>query len=262
MGKIACDIDNNGKLSGETAPDRDPCLKNTHASHLFDGIAENYDQPAQIFSLFQYLRWRDFLVSRLKLDSNSRVLDVCTGPSGVAIAIAKTANCHVVGVDISDRMLEKARSNIFNSNLASLVAVEKARAEDLPFDDQTFDAVVFTFLFRYVDEPQTVLKELTRVLKPGKQMASLEFYVPRGPLLYPLWLLYTRLVLPMGTRLMTSGWSEVGSFLGPSISEFFRRQSLSDIAKMWAEADLMDVQTRILSFGGAFVMWGQKGNGR
>jgi demethylmenaquinone methyltransferase / 2-methoxy-6-polyprenyl-1,4-benzoquinol methylase len=252
--------DNNKRIPGQAATDQGLSRRNTFARNLFDGIARNYDRPAQLFSLFQYRHWRDFLVSRLRLDTNSRVLDVCTGPGGVAIAIANAARCHVIGVDISDSMLEKARSNILDSNLSSFVSVEKARAEQLPFDDQTFDAVVFTFLFRYVDEPKTVLAELTRVLKPGGQMASLEFYVPRGPILYPLWLLHTRLVMPLGTRLITRGWSEVGSFLGPNISEFFRRHSLEEIAKMWADAGLTNVQTKILTHGGAFVMWGKKGD--
>jgi demethylmenaquinone methyltransferase / 2-methoxy-6-polyprenyl-1,4-benzoquinol methylase len=250
--------DNNKRITVESATNQNLSGSNTFARHLFDGIAGNYDRPAYLFSLFQYYHWRNFLISRLRLDSKSRILDVCTGPGGVAIAMAKKGRCHVVGVDISDSMLEKARSNILASNLSSLVTVEKARAEQLPFDEQTFDAVVFTFLFRYLDEPKTVLTELARVLKPGGQMASLEFCVPRGPLLYPLWLLYTRLVLPLGTRFITRGWSEVGSFLGPSISEFFRQYSLEEIAKMWADAGLIDVQTRILSHGGAFVMWGGK----
>jgi demethylmenaquinone methyltransferase / 2-methoxy-6-polyprenyl-1,4-benzoquinol methylase len=262
VGKIVNEIGLNRVLTGSKSGDGFQNPKNIHARRLFDSIADNYDRPAQIFSFFQYLHWREFLVSRLRLEPNSKVLDVCTGPGGVAIAIARAAGCQVIGVDISDNMLEKARRNILNSNLTATVSVEKARAENLPFDDRTFDAVVFTFLFRYVDEPETVLKELTRVLKPGKQMASLEFYTPSGPLLHPLWLLHTRLVLPLGTRFIDRGWSEVGSFLGPSISDFFHRQSLEDLNKMWANAGLIDVQTRILSLGGAFVMWGQKADGR
>jgi len=113
-----------------------------------------------------------------------------------------------------------------------------------------------------VDEPKAILTELTRVLKPGGQMASLEFCVPEGPILYPLWLLHTRLILPLGTRFISRGWREVGSFLGPSISGFFQRQSLEDIARMWAGAGLIGVHTKILSHGGAFVMWGQKGESR
>ena len=89
-------------------------------------------------------------------------------------------------------------------------------------------------------------------------MASLDFYMPQGQLLRALWLAHTRLVLPLITRLITPGWSEVGSFLGPSISEFYRDHTLQDLGDIWAEADLVDVHTRVLSIGGAVVMWGSK----
>lgn len=236
-----------------------PSQKNVHARHLFDGIAHNYDGPAQIFSIFQYSHWRRFLVSRLKLSPQALVLDVGTGPGGVAANIAKNASCNVVAVDLSDHMLAQAQSNLRTLNLTSLISLVKARAENLPFPNHSFDVVVFTFLFRYVDDPQAMLHELARVLKPGGQMASLEFYVPKGPFWHPLWLLHTRLVLPLGTRLLTPGWREVGSFLGPSISNFFNKQTLEDLEKMWTQAGLGNVQTKLLSRGGAFVMWGQKG---
>jgi demethylmenaquinone methyltransferase / 2-methoxy-6-polyprenyl-1,4-benzoquinol methylase len=232
--------------------------KNTHARHLFDGIAGNYDGPAQVFSFFQYLRWRRFLVSRLKISPQAQVLDVATGPAGVAIYIAGKTGCQVTGMDISDLMLKQAGINLRAANLTSTVSLVKGRAENLPFPDHAFDVVVFTFLFRYVDEPQAVMHELARVLKPGGQIASLEFYVPKGPVLHPLWLLHTRLVMPLGTRFMAPGWREVGSFLGPNISDFFRKYTLADLHQMWKQAGLNNVQTALLSQGGAFVMWGQK----
>lgn len=232
--------------------------RNIHARHLFDGIAHDYNRPAQAFSLFQYGRWRRSLISRLKLEPDALVLDVGTGPGGVAIDIAGRVGCRVVGVDLSDRMLEQAQINLRTSKLTSLVSLVKARAENLPFPDHSFDTVVFTFLHRYVDELQDMLHELTRVLKPGGQMASLEFCVPKGPVLHPLWLLHTRVVLPLGSRFLTPGWREVGSFLGPSISTFFRKHTLEDLGQMWAQAGLGSVEVKLLSQGGAFIMWGQK----
>ncbi len=233
--------------------------KNVHARHLFDGIARNYDAPAQLFSLFQYRRWRTFLVSHLKLNPQLSVLDVATGPAGVAIEIAQEAGCRVTGMDISEQMLEQAKENVKAANLTSLISLVEGRAENIPFPNHSFDVVIFTFLLRYVDDPKTVINELTRVLKPGGQMASLEFYVPHGPILHPLWLLHTRLVMPVGTRFLSPGWREVGAFLGPNISDFFEKYTLEDINRIWTSAGLNEVQTRILSQGGAFVMWGEKG---
>lgn len=232
--------------------------KNAQARHLFDGIATSYDTPAQVFSLFQYIYWRRFLVSRLKLAPQSLVLDVGTGPGGVASYIARQGGCRVVGADLSEHMLRQAQMNLQTSKLTPQVSLVNARAENLPFPDRAFDVVVFTFLFRYVEEPNHLIRELARVLKPGGQIATLEFYVPGGSILHPLWLLHTRLVMPLGTRFMSSGWREVGSFLGPSISGFFRRYTLGELERMWVQEGLTDVQTKVLSRGGAFVMWGQK----
>ena len=235
-----------------------PDQQNLKARALFDGIADRYDGPAEALSLFQYSGWRHFLVSRLEAGPETRVLDVATGTGAVAFDLAKKTHSQVIGVDLSNRMLRKAWANTQTSPLNLQVSLVAARAENLPFADQSFDALVFTYLLRYVKEPQPVLRELVRVLKPGGQIASLEFFVPQGPILHPLWLLYTRLVLPISANFLSPGWGEVGSFLGPSIASFSKRYSLGDLTEMWQLAGLGQIRVKLLSLGGAFVMWGKK----
>ena len=232
--------------------------KNAQARRIFDGIADSYETPAELFSLFRYGHWRRFLVSRLTLNPESSVLDVCTGTGLVAIDIASRTGCGVVGVDLSERMIEKAQRKLQTPGLDPLVSLVNGRAESLPFSDHSFDAVVFSFLLRYVEDPQSTMRELARVLRPGGQMVSLEFFVPQSPVLHALWLLHTRLVMPLGTRFLSPGWREVGSFLGPSISSFYSKHTLEDLSQMWAQAGIGKVQSKALSLGGAVVMWGQK----
>ena len=90
-------------------------------------------------------------------------------------------------------------------------------------------------------------------------MVSLEFFVPRGPIVYGLWLLHTRLMMPVISWLLPGGWREVGSFLGPSISKFYRKHTLRDLSEMWTRAGIGQLQTKLLSLGGAVAMWGRKG---
>ena len=233
--------------------------KNARAQRLFDGIAGSYEWPAEVFSFFQYGRWRRFLLSQLRVSQQASVLDVCTGTGLVASEIAGRFRCHVVGIDLSEGMIERAQRNFKSARIAPAVCLVRGRAENLPFADNSFDVIVFTYLLRYVEDPEATLCELSRVLKPEGQMVSLEFFVPRGPIVYGLWLLHTRLVMPMISRLLPGGWREVCSFLGPSISEFYRKYTLQDLSEMWARADVGQLQTRLLSLGGAVATWGTKG---
>jgi demethylmenaquinone methyltransferase/2-methoxy-6-polyprenyl-1,4-benzoquinol methylase len=122
-----------------------------------------------------------------------------------------------------------------------------------------FDVVTFIYLLRYVDDPATTIAELARVLRPGGTMASLEFHVPRRAGWRALWFAYTRLVLPAAGYL-TGGasWARVGSFLGPSISEHYRRHPLAQTTQAWRDAGLVDVGAHLLSLGGGVVMWGRR----
>jgi demethylmenaquinone methyltransferase/2-methoxy-6-polyprenyl-1,4-benzoquinol methylase len=129
----------------------------------------------------------------------------------------------------------------------------------LPFADCTFDAVTFTYLLRYVDEPASVLSELARVLREGGTLASLEFHVPRNPAWRAAWHLYTRAVMPVVGRIVSRPWYEVGRFLGTSISRFYERYPLERQLSMWRAAGLSEVRARVMSLGGAVVIWGRKG---
>lgn len=232
---------------------------NRRARFLFNGIAERYDLLAEILSFWQNRRWRRFLVSRLPIEPGQRVLDLCTGTAGVAVQIAKTHDAQVVGVDLSEDMLEKGHLNIQRHGVGNLVTLHQGRAEQLDFPDGYFDAVVFTYLLRYVDDPAETVAEVARVLKPGGCLASLEFAVPERTVLKGLWMFYTRAVLPLVTRAISPGWAEVGSFLGPSISRFYANFSTEQLEQIWRDAGIDHVKLRLMSMGGGLVMWGTKG---
>ena len=108
------------------------------------------------------------------------------------------------------------------------------RADQLPFADATFDAVTFSYLLRYVDDPAATIAEMARCLRPGGTMASLEFAVPPQPDWHAAWWCYTRLALPVLGGLTGGGaWYQVGRFLGPSISAHYRRYPLDAHVAAW-----------------------------
>jgi demethylmenaquinone methyltransferase/2-methoxy-6-polyprenyl-1,4-benzoquinol methylase len=229
------------------------------ARQLFAPLGPTYDRYASLLSFGQDPRWRRFLVSRIQAGPGVRVLDVATGTAAVAIELARRQGCSVVGLDQSPEMLAEGRARVERAGLADRIELVEGRAEELPFGDGSFDALTFTYLLRYVDDPGGTLAELARVVRPGGTIASLEFGVPPGPLPRVAWNLYVRVGLPFAGRIVSPGWQEVGRFLGPSIRGFYERISLPALLDLWTEAGIEDVRFRRLSLGGGIVIWGRRG---
>jgi len=228
------------------------------ALNLFSGLPKRYDLLAEILSCGQNHRWRNTMVKQVLAAKPARVLDVATGTAGVALLLAENSGATITGLDLSEPMLRQGQLKILRSSYAGRVHLVRARGEQLPFPDNVFDALTFTYLLRYVAEPAAALREMARVVKPGGVMASLEFFVPPNPFWRSLWWLYTRLILPIGGSLGGRAWYEVGRFLGPSISRHYRYYPLPWTLCAWRAAGLAGVNFRVLSLGGGLVMWGRK----
>jgi demethylmenaquinone methyltransferase / 2-methoxy-6-polyprenyl-1,4-benzoquinol methylase len=228
------------------------------APTLFAPLGPTYDRYARLLSLGQDPRWRRFLVSRLEVGPDARVLDVATGTGAVALELVRRYGCSVVGIDRSPEMLAVARPRIAADELGANIELLEGRAETLPFADASFDALTVTYLLRYVDDPAATIRELARVVRPGGTVASLEFGVPQARAARALWELYVRLALPLAGRLLSPGWHEVGRFLGPSIRGYEARLPLERQLELWSEAGLEDLRARRLSLGGGVVVWGRR----
>ena len=222
------------------------------AQTLFAPLGPRYDRYGALLSFGQDPRWRRFLVSRIEAGPGDRVLDVATGTGAVALELMRQKGCTVVGVDQSEGMLATARSRVNGR-----VELVHASAEELPFADGEFDALTFTYLFRYVDDPAATIRELARVVRPGGTIAGLEFAVPHG-LARPAWELWVRAGLPAAGAAIGNGWHEVGSFLGPSIRGFYERWPEPRLLDAWRAAGIEDVRARRMSLGGGIVTWGRK----
>ena len=155
--------------------------RNRFAEELFTPLPKRYDRLAEVLSMGQNRRWRRAMIDQIVVGSARTVLDVASGTAGVALQLARRTSADVVGVDLTMGMLDQGRQNIDAAGLSDRVRVVAARAEQLPFPDDTFDALTFTYLLRYVDDPKETLRELARVVRPGGTVASLEFFVPPNP---------------------------------------------------------------------------------
>ena len=241
-------------MSPNTADDR-----NRFAQQLFTSLPQRYDRLAEVLSMGQNGRWRRAMIDRVVPGSPGMVLDVASGTAGVALQLASRTSADVVGLDLTEGMLARGQRNVAQAGLSTRIQLVAGRAEQLPFPDAAFDALTFTYLLRYVDDPQATLCELARVVKPGGAVASLEFLAPPSRFWRMWWWLYTRVLLPAGGW-VTGGreWFTVGRFLGPNISQHYRRYPVSWTADVWRRAGFENVGLRTMSLGGGLVMWGTR----
>ena len=229
------------------------------ARRLFAGISRDYERMGSVLSFGQDPRWRAFLVSRVNAPPGSLVLDVATGTGLVARELA-AHRFHVVGLDQSAAMVTRGREATHAVGFAPQIRFVAGQAQALPFGDETFDALTFTYLLRYVDDPAATVAELVRVLRPGGVMASLEFHEPQDPWLHAGWTAYTRGLMPLIGGAVSSEWYRTGRFLGPSISGFVERYPLPVQVRMWQDAGMRNIRTRRMTMGSAVVTWGVKRN--
>ena len=230
-----------------------PSGRQAHARTLFAGIGARYDAPASILGLGQYGRWRAEMVAGLDLAPKSIVLDVATGTGLVARDMIGRYDVRVVGLDQNTEMLAAAQGRGMDG-----VSLLRGDGQRLPFDDGRFDAVTFTYLLRYVDDPEATVAELARVLRPGGVLASVEFGVPDARIVRAAWEVYAYWLFPALARVVSPGWREVGTFLGRSIAAFARDYPPERLEWIWRRAGLTGVRTKTMSLGGGVITWGRK----
>jgi demethylmenaquinone methyltransferase/2-methoxy-6-polyprenyl-1,4-benzoquinol methylase len=228
------------------------------ARGLFAPLGPTYDRYASALSFGQDPRWRRFLVSRLPVGPDETVLDVATGTAAVALELVRQTGCSVVGVDQSPEMLDEARRRLLLAAETKRVRLVEASAQELPFEDGSFDGLTAAYLLRYLDDLPTDLHELARVLRPGAIAALLDFGVPPAPLPRAAWNLWVDVGLPVLGRAISPGWHEVGRFLGGSIRDFDQRWPVRRLLTALREAGFDDVRARQLSLGGCTVLWGRR----
>jgi demethylmenaquinone methyltransferase / 2-methoxy-6-polyprenyl-1,4-benzoquinol methylase len=234
--------------------------RKAQAQQLFAPLPRSYDAVAATLSFGQDPRWRRRMVSRIEATPGQRVLDVATGTGLVAAELVRQWNCDVVGLDQSAEMLAMARARIErDQRLAARLELVQAEAERLPFADAEFDHLTFTYLLRYVNEPGATLQELSRVVKPGGRIASLEFAIPGSQPWHALWHTYVAVGLPVLGRLVSREWAATGRFLARSIPDFYERCPMSAVASLWRQAGIREVEVQPMSLGGGVVISGTKG---
>lgn len=210
---------------------------------FFDGIAERYDLLNRILSLGLDGRWRRQAVKMLDPQPGDRIIDIATGTADLAIEIAGAdANIEVVGVDPSVEMLAQGRPKL--GDVADRISLEEGDGQNLRFEDNSFDGSTVAFGIRNFPDRLQGLREMNRVVRPGKPVVILELSEPRKGVMAGMSRLYVRQVVPR-IGAMLSGSKEY-RYLQESIAAF---PPAEDFCAMMETAGLTDVSVTPLTFG-------------
>ena len=171
--------------------------KREQVEEMFDNIAPKYDFLNRCLSLGIDILWRKKLISKLKKAQPKLVLDIATGTGDVAIETAKTLKPDkIIGVDISNLMLEVGREKIIEKKLTHIIELKQGDSENLQFENNTFDAVTVAFGVRNFEHLEIGMAEILRVMKPDATLAVLEFSKPKSFPVKNLYNFYFQFVLP------------------------------------------------------------------
>jgi demethylmenaquinone methyltransferase/2-methoxy-6-polyprenyl-1,4-benzoquinol methylase len=186
---------------------------------MFDRIAPVYDAMNRLMTAGLDQRWREVTV-RETVRPGDRVLDACCGTGDLAVAARKAEAGSVVGVDFSERMLERARRK------APDLEWIQADMLALPFEAGSFDAAVVGFGVRNVEDLEAGIRELRRVVRPGGRLGILEITTPRG-LLAPFYRVWFDRIVPLLGRLLPGG--DAYTYLPASVRRFPGPEELADL---------------------------------
>jgi len=204
---------------------------------MFDRISPVYDAMNRTMTLGLDQRWRRATVAAV-VEPGDRVLDACCGTGDLAVA-ASRAGARVTGLDFSERMLERARGK------SSEVEWVRGDAQQLPFEDASFDAATVGFGVRNLDDLERGLAELRRVLRAGGRLAILEITRPRG-VLAPFYRLWFDGLVPLLGKVLPGG--SAYTYLPASVRRF---PGPDELAGLLREAGFEDVRWR--TFAGGIV---------
>ena len=221
---------------------------------MFDNIAYKYDFLNHFLSAGIDIGWRKKLVKMINKHQPQHTLDVATGTADLAIALAKKTKTPIIGIDISNGMLDIGREKLKKLNLDQQIVLQQADSENLPFNDNVFDAVMVAFGVRNFENLDKGLAEMNRVLKPGGMLAVLEFSRPRKFPVKQLYNFYFRFILPFLGRLISKDKGAY-TYLPESVGKFPDGQ---DFINHLTSCGYHKNSERRLSFGIATIYTGFK----
>jgi demethylmenaquinone methyltransferase/2-methoxy-6-polyprenyl-1,4-benzoquinol methylase len=202
--------------------------KKEQVAEMFDNIAADYDFLNHFLSLGIDILWRRKAIRKLKPHKPKIILDVATGTGDFAIEALKLNPERVIGVDISSQMIAVGNEKLKKRKLDPRIQLQLGDSENLPFGDNTFDAITVAFGVRNFENLKQGLDEMLRVLKPDGHVAIIEFSQPTGTPFKQFYKLYFKHILPRLGRIVSKD-SRAYTYLPESVDAFPYGQAFLDV---------------------------------
>ena len=216
---------------------------------MFDTISGEYDSLNRVISFGIDIKWRKTVVEMIKDQKPENVLDIATGTGDLAINLVETQAKKIIGLDISQGMLEIGKTKIKQQGLDHTIEMLVGDSENMPFEDNSFDAITVAFGIRNFENLEVGLKEILRVLKPEGTFVILETSVPTKFPFKQGYHLYTKYLLPLIGRMFSKDRNAY-SYLSESASKFPYGEQLNNILR---EIGFINVKDFPQTFGVATI---------
>ena len=237
-------------MSKNITPYKDSELgKKEQVAQMFDTISGNYDGLNRVISFGIDIKWRKKVLQLVSDKNPKTVLDIATGTGDLAILMTKTTAERIVGLDISAGMLDVGRKKIEAQKLSDKIEMILADSENMPFENDTFDAITVAFGVRNFETLEKGLAEILRVLKPNGIFVILETSVPEKTPYKQGYTFYSKNILPLIGKLFSKDDSAY-QYLSESASVFPYGEALNNILR---KIGFIDVVSMPQTFGVATI---------
>ena len=221
---------------------------------MFNNIAHNYDFLNHFLSLGIDKLWRKKAINELKSFKTVKILDIATGTGDLALAALCLHPDEIIGIDISEEMLNRAKIKIQKAGKSNIIKFEKGDSEQINFPENTFDAAIVAFGVRNFENLQKGINEIFRVLSPGAKFVVLEFSQPDNTVIKTIYNFYFFKILPFFGKLFSKD-SRAYTYLPESVNAF---PDGPEFLAYMANAGFKNLTNKKLTFGIASIYSGIK----
>jgi demethylmenaquinone methyltransferase/2-methoxy-6-polyprenyl-1,4-benzoquinol methylase len=228
--------------------------KKEEVAEMFNKISKRYDFLNHFLSVGIDRIWRRKAVNMLKEIQPKRILDLATGTGDFAIASLRLKPAEIIGMDISEGMLEVGRQKMKKKGFDPIISMRLGDSENLPFEDNYFDALTVGFGVRNYENLEKGLSEMLRVVRPGGKLIILEFSKPKKFPVKQYYAFHSKYIIPFfGKRISKD--DKAYAYLPESVAAFPEGKAFTDILE---KLGYQQVKARLVSGGIATIYSGVK----